>query len=68
MGLTANILIDCARIAFNQEPMMKHHPKGLHGDEELIQALHECGGLDGKDVDFLQLFGENSNLLKSRMQ
>jgi hypothetical protein len=48
--------------------MMKHHPKGLHGDEELIQALHECGGLDGKDVDFLQLFGKNSNLLKSRMQ
>lgn len=72
-GLTANILIDAARIAYQQEPMMEHRKPGLIGDEQLIEGLidrHVLGRerIRGESlhVDFKKLFGKHSPLLQSR--
>lgn len=70
-GMTANMVVDTARIAYDQEPQMVHRKPNHFGDEALIAALHEKGKL-GSDrsqdeaINFVELFGEDSPLLKTR--
>jgi len=42
-GMTARILVDCARIAYNQEPTFEHNSH--LGDEEMIVRLQRAGRL-----------------------
>lgn len=73
-GMTANILVDCARIAYDQEPRMEHRRKGKYGDEDLIQGLIDKGVL-GEHIDkeedvkirLQDVLGKDSPLLKERM-
>ncbi|CAN6595328.1 peroxisomal coenzyme A diphosphatase 1, peroxisomal [Trichomonascus vanleenenianus] len=70
-GLTANILIDTARIAYGREPDMPHRKPNSFGDEELLQALLDKGKMTaerarGEDVNFEELFGKDNELLLSR--
>jgi 8-oxo-dGTP pyrophosphatase MutT (NUDIX family) len=72
-GLTANMVLDVARLAFGEEPSMPHRPPGKFGDEQLIEALHKHGLLPAerdrkKDlgISFVKEFGQNSPLLNSR--
>lgn len=72
-GLTANILIDCARIAYQREPDMAHRKQGCIGDEEIIQGLvdHHNFGKDrirgeSLNLNFEKLFGKQSPLLQMR--
>jgi coenzyme A diphosphatase NUDT7 len=72
-GLTANILVDTARLAFDTEPAMNHRAKEQLGDEEIIRALADRGKLPeviDKEADnnlrFNELFGDDSPLLRMR--
>lgn len=72
-GLTANILLDTASIAFDTVPPMPHRRKGLIGDEVLLQGLKEHGLLTLKrdrkkdnSVIFSRIFGPDSPLLRER--
>lgn len=48
-GLTANILIDIARLAFDREPSFPHRVKGQYGDQQLLQALADKGFFDTRE-------------------
>lgn len=72
-GLTANMLIDIARIAYSREPDMEHRKPGVYGDESILTGLYEHGVIDkprerGENVDisFRKLFGRHSPLLDAR--
>jgi peroxisomal coenzyme A diphosphatase NUDT7 len=72
-GLTANILLDTATIAFDTVPPMPHRRKGLVGDEVLLEGLREHGLLtEERDREkdnslvFSDVFGIDSPLLKER--
>lgn len=72
-GLTANILLDTASIAFDTAPPMPHRRKGLAGDEILIRGLKDHGVLtEDRDrkkdnsIVFRKIFGPDSPLLKER--
>lgn len=45
-GLTARILIDCARIAYDEEPEFEHN-SGI-GEERMLRRLFERGRLKGE--------------------
>lgn len=68
-GLTANILIDVARLVFNQEPSMPHRQPGVYGDQDLLQGLIDRGYFQEdappKHINFAREFGDHS-LLHSR--
>lgn len=42
-GMTARILVDAARLAYNQEPIFEHNSH--FGDEEMIRRLRKAGRL-----------------------
>lgn len=72
-GLTANILVDIARVAFDREPPMAHRSQGVVGDEKLLEELFSRGILTEKidkkkdlRVNFSKIFGKNSELLNLR--
>lgn len=44
-GMTARILVDCARVAFGEEPEYEHNSH--FGDEEMIARLLKIGRLSG---------------------
>ncbi|PRT54714.1 Peroxisomal coenzyme A diphosphatase 1, peroxisomal [Wickerhamiella sorbophila] len=68
-GLTANILIDVARLVFNREPSMPHRPVGSIGDQDLLTALIDHGYFDDdippKHINFAKVFAGDP-LLHSR--
>lgn len=73
-GMTANILVDTARIAYDTEPQMEHRRKGKYGDEDLIQGLIDKGVLTEKidkeadlHIKLQDVLGADSPLLKERM-
>jgi uncharacterized protein YacL (UPF0231 family) len=43
-GMTARILVDAARLAYDEEPEFEHN--GHFGDEEIINKLRRIGRLD----------------------
>lgn len=45
-GLTARILVDCARVAFGRDPEFEHN--GELGDEEMVRRLVGNGRLAGE--------------------
>lgn len=72
-GLTANILVDVARLAFDRDPLMAHRSHGVVGDEKLIEELFNRGILTEKidkkkdlRVNFSEVFGKDSELLNLR--
>jgi hypothetical protein len=48
-GMTARILVDCARVAYGEEPEYEHNSH--FGDEEMIDRLIKIGRLDAKKRD-----------------
>lgn len=68
-GLTANILIDVARLVYNREPSMPHRRPGSIGDQDLLDALIDNGyfkdDVPPKHINFAKLFAEDA-LLHSR--
>jgi peroxisomal coenzyme A diphosphatase NUDT7 len=72
-GLTANILLDTAAIAFDTKPPMLHRRDNAVGDEVLLRGLKEHGIMtEARDrkkdnsVVFSEVFGLDSPLLKER--
>lgn len=45
-GLTARMLVDAARIAYEEEPEFEHNSH--YGDEEIIAILNDAGRLPDK--------------------
>lgn len=68
-GLTANILLDIARLTLGQEPLIAHRRDGVYGDQLLSQKMVEHGlfGRNPKQVDFRKEFGCESPVINERI-
>lgn len=68
-GLTANILVDIARLALGREPLFQHRRSDVYGDLLLTEGMLEKGlfGRDPKKINFSTEFGRYSPVITERI-